>query len=684
MAKPRVQRIPLKINKSAEITPFERVVNWDIKTQLKNPINAVSFRDIHDGEKILIELRIFIRGQRKPSGSVGKILNYIDYVAIIGGMVGAKSLSMYIEELNSKADHANTVMQNVSTIKCFLKHLIDATIIPQEQLPETPEGGPAKGKSSFFEIASRDLEGLADALKSYKTLISEYELKYRLDTTSAGVCFFCDESMRLIHEHSLKDLHESLDDIDFCDSIISSITDDDFIRYKGIDNFSEAFKDSRTVVEAFSILYSRYGQQDKVPSPDYWPKGLYDFLKIRGYRVADIRNELFLLNSAPSEMMLEAVRDLSKENIDRYKKVENYSYKHFSMKSVEVCFKILFINYGRFLPIAEDWPVGLVDYCKVKQWNTKRIYSAFFPDRQVHQPLFLAYLSHEELAPNVDTVFKYTYLDAITPAFEPKKVRVFMGKFRGAPVDKDLSNNDQLVILTIRYIKKYKSILTMSDLGIAYLSQENPSIFGHINRNRGEFELKTYDVCTACDWVHISLEKYAKEHPIIKPLTFKGTTGENFRPTHAVIDTLKGVPQGKIKLKLNHKRTSTTTQYTENAVTDAQIDTKQMNFQTFIVNQSKLSVDELKDTVDSSLNLQELAYSKRVIFSDVHDIAEWIAYRAEIVKEKDRLILSNPKRWVKYWQVKLAEYEALISMVTSQDYHAATILSDELTIPYLD
>tara|TARA_R110001583_G_scaffold193388_2_gene361828 strand:- start:752 stop:973 length:222 start_codon:yes stop_codon:yes gene_type:complete len=73
-----------------------------------------------------------------------------------------------------------------------------------------------------------------------------------------------------------------------------------------------------------------------------------------------------------------------------------------------------------------------------------------------------------------------------------------------------------------------------------------------------------------------------------------------------------------------------------------------------------------------------------VIFSDLHDIAGWIAYRAEIVKEKDRLILSNPKRWVKYWRVKLAEYEALISMVTTQDYHAAAILGDELTIPYLD
>jgi hypothetical protein len=684
MAKPRVQRIPLKINKSAEITSFERVVNWDIKTELKNPINAVSFRDIHDGEKILVELRIFIRGLRSSSVYIFIILNYINYVAVIAGMVGAKSLSLYIEELQSKADHPNSIMQSIATIRRFLEHLIGANTIPREKLPNVPKGVPAKGKSSFFEIASSDLEGLADVLEPYEIDISEYKLKYKLDTISAGVCFLCDESMRLIHERSLKDLSESLDDIDFCDSIISSITDEDINRYKGIENFSEAFKDRRTVVEAFSILYSRYGLQDKIPSPDYWPNSLYDFLKIRGYKVADIRSELFLLKSAPSEMMLEVLRDLSKEDIERYRKVENYSYKHVSTKSVEACLKILFVNYGRFLPIAAEWPFGLADYCKVHQWGTKRIYSAFVPDRQVHQPLFLAYLSHEELAPNVDTVFKYTYVDAITPAFEPNRVRVYMGKFRGAPVDKDLNKNDPLIILTIRYIKKYKSILATSDLGIAYLSQENPSIFGHVNRNRGEFELKTYDASTACDWVHNSLEKYAKEHPILKPLTFKKATGENFRPTHAVIDTLKGVPQGKIKEKLSHKSTSTTTQYTTNAVTDAQIDTKQRNFQAFIVNQSKLSVDELKDTVDSSLNLQELAYSKRVIFSDVHDIAEWIAYRAEIVKEKDRLILSNPKRWVKYWQVKLAEYEALISMVTSQDYHAATILSDELTIPYLD
>jgi len=684
MAKPRVKRIPLKISKSAEITPFERVINWDIKTELKNPTDAVSFRNIHDGEKILVELRVFIRRLRSSSGHTFIILNYIKYVAVIGGMVGAKSLSMYIEELHSKEEHPNALMQAIAAIKRFLKHLIEANTIPHEELPNTPEGVPTEEKSSFFEIASRDLKGLADVLEPYKTYISEYELTYRLDTISAGVCFFCDESMKLIHKQSQKDLRESLDDIDFCDSIISSITDDDFIRYKGIDNFSEAFKDSRTVVEAFSILYSHYGQQDKIPSPDYWPKGLYDYLKNRGYKVADIRNELFLTKSTSSGVMLEAIRDLSKEDIKRYRKIENYSYKHFSMKSVEVCFKILFVNYGRFLPIAEDWPVGLVDYCKVHQWGTKRIYSAFFPDRQVHQPLFLAYLSHEELAPNVDTVFKYTYIDAITPAFEPNKVRVYMGKFRGAPVDKDLSKNDPLIILTRRYIKKYKSILATSGLGLAYLSQENPSIFGHINRNRGEFELKTYDRSTAPDWVHISLENYAKEHPLLKTLAFKGATGENFRPTHAVIDTLKGEPQGKIKLKLNHKNTSTTAKYTTNAVTNAQIDTKGRNYQTFLVNQSRLHEDELTDTAESSLDLQELAYSKRVIFNDLHVIADWIANRAEIVKEKDRLILSNPRRWVNYWQVKLAEYEALISMVTSQDYQAATILCNELTIPYLD
>lgn len=605
----------------------------------------------------------------------------MDFVASIEGLVGAKSLNMYIKELFSKVDSANTLRMNISTIKLFFKHLVTSMVIPNETLPDTPKGVEPTTKKSFFEIASSDLDGLSASLKGYENDILEYASQFKLDTTGAGACFFSNEAIRLLHKHSLVDLRESLKDIDFCDSVVNSITDGDLQEYSGLECFSNTFKDTRTVEEAFAILYSLYNEQGKVPSPDYWPKGVYNFINTRGYKVEDVRHEFSLLESSPSQMMKNAIFDLNDEDIERYSKIEDWSAKHLNKKSIEVCFKILFIKFGRMLPVSADWPKGIADYCKGKGWDIKRVHSAFFPDRQVHQPLLIAFLSHRELVPNVDTVFFYTYLDAITPAFEPSKVRVFMGKHRGASVDKDISKNDPLVVLVKEYIEKYKRLLFDSELGRIYLRQENASIFGHLNRNRGAFELKSYDASNTSDYVHHGINKYAKEHSILKPLALHRTTGESFRPTHAVIDKLMGVPQGVIKTKLGHSDSSTTDGYTRSTETNALIQTKQRDFQSFMVEQARVSPNELEE---SSLNLKKLEHSKRVIFSNVNEIALWIAYRAKIYREKDRLILSNPTRWVKHWQHKLAEYEAIIPMVSSKDFYAATKIADKLQLPHLD
>ena len=201
------------------------------------------------------------------------------------------------------------------------------------------------------------------------------------------------------------------------------------------------------------------------------------------------------------------------------------------------------------LPDAKCWPDGLVDYCKGKKWTTKKLYSAFFPDKHIHQPLLLAFLSHQELAPNVDSVFFYMYLDAITPSFESNKMRVFLGKHRGSPVDKYINKHDPLILLAQKVIDKYKEILPESEMGRTYAKQENVSIFRHIDRLHGRFRLKNYDAGTASDWVHDAIKHYAKKKLILQPLAINGTTGENFRPTHAVIDKLKGVNQGLIKKK---------------------------------------------------------------------------------------------------------------------------------------
>lgn len=84
------------------------------------------------------------------------------------------------------------------------------------------------------------------------------------------------------------------------------------------------------------------------------------------------------------------------------------------------------------------------------------------------------------------------------------------------------------------------------------------------------------------------------------------------------------------------------------------------------------------------INVEALVESKRVLFSDVNCIAEWIAYRTKILSDKNRLILNNPARWTKYWEVKLAEFEALLSMVGSKEYSLASEIAKSLFLPYLD
>lgn len=77
------------------------------------------------------------------------------------------------------------------------------------------------------------------------------------------------------------------------------------------------------------------------------------------------------------------------------------------------------------------------------------------------------------------------------------------------------------------------------------------SIFGHISREKsqnGIYEFSTYDDGISAHWVRIKLKHYSEELNLIKLLIDKDdATGHNFRPTHAVIDVLKGAPVGQVK-----------------------------------------------------------------------------------------------------------------------------------------
>ena len=147
----------------------------------------------------------------------------------------------------------------------------------------------------------------------------------------------------------------------------------------------------------------------------------------------------------------------------------------------------------------------------------------------------------------------------------------------------------------------------------------------------------------------------------------------------------KGVPQGIIKKEMNHSSSSTTNGYTTRLETSTLIKKKHYNFQNYIIAQSRKVSDQNKQNKsDEVVVSHDPGYDKRIVFSDVNLVAEWIAYREKIHTDRDRLKLENPSRWEMHWQVVSAEYEALIGLVDSRTFAAAKKLALNIQLPFLD
>lgn len=379
----------------------------------------------------------------------------------------------------------------------------------------------------------------------------------------------------------------------------------------------------------------------------------------------------------------DVVGRVTQEDITRFQAVEHLNEFPTEHKSRELCVKILYSQFGYILPPSTKWPKGIGDWVK-SHWSIRDLKSAFFPDAKCHLHLLAAMLSHKDLWPNVDSVFYYAFMDCVRPAFEEGKVDILLEKKRGGGVDESLPLKDSLVVLLSKYLELFRHRLSASEEGRAVLGQERVSIFTHAFTMRDNRSIKQYDPSSSSDFIRSALAEYAKDNDILSVLNESGITGENFRPTKSVMATLKGVKQSVIKGKLNHVESVTTDGYTNKVETNTLLRDKQKSFQEFIVQQARVSQEEMEQPLDELVNIKAIEDSKRVIFSDINEFSEWIALRDNILIEKDRLSVSNPARWVNHWMVKLAELEGLLSLVDAIDYSKAKVLAESVELPYLD
>jgi len=363
-----------------------------------------------------------------------------------------------------------------------------------------------------------------------------------------------------------------------------------------------------------------------------------------------------------------------------------------SDRTVEIALKILFSRYNRELPSSLEWPSGMADFLKRRGWTPRRVGSALFPTSRIIGYYLTAILSHPTLSPNVDSVAFGLYLSSVKPAFEKGYHSIYLRKNRGASKEALLSSSDPLVQALLSLQAKLRQALPDVTMGVKYLSQHNVPMMVHITPSAGrQLSLRQLDPSSTSHVVRRVVREAAKEHSLLEPIA-NSVSGENFRPTHALIARLLGRSNAQIKKDLGHKNLSTTVGYTDRVETHALLIGKYQGFQKFLIDEagsqrrtgSGYLCSRTADDTCIELDKCFACADKRIVLSSPEIAAEWIAWRDAIKANESRFRMANPERWNVFWQVKLAEYESLIQQLDERAYLKAQKLSVSIVLPPLD
>ena len=222
----------------------------------------------------------------------------------------------------------------------------------------------------------------------------------------------------------------------------------------------------------------------------------------------------------------------------------------------------------------------------------------------------------------------------------------------------------------------------------AILNQKKIPLFLQFTPNNNIY-IRILDRSTLTNIVKRFLADLATEQPSILPLVQGSCTGQNFRPTIALIERLSGTGLLTIQKLLNHSHSTTTTIYTERVHTHSILLNKSKGFQQYLVdnalngdieNRNKaLKNKEFNEPVDQWLNCE----AKRIWFKDHEVIAEWIAWEKAIRESEEELKFDNIVRWENYWLPRLVKFQSLISMVLEVDKRNALELANHIKLPPL-
>ena len=144
-------------------------------------------------------------------------------------------------------------------------------------------------------------------------------------------------------------------------------------------------------------------------------------------------------------------------------------------------------------------------------------------------------------------------LDSFKLSTKKGKVTVYLEKFRGKHLCRDINESDQMISFCMRHANRMLNVLKNLNRGEvkAILNQKKIPLFLQFTPNNNIY-IRILDRSTLINIVKRFLADLATEQPSILPLVQGSCTGQNFRPTIALIERLSGTSLLMIQKLLNH------------------------------------------------------------------------------------------------------------------------------------
>ncbi|MFZ7791460.1 hypothetical protein [Acinetobacter lwoffii] len=274
--KPSIKESIIEFSK-LEITVEEKTYDISDLTNLEN-IHAIARA-----------LKIYLKGQQSSRAVFLELRNFLRFISKHSEKIDEKSITKYKKFLDTNVENGlSTKYQKFSRASAFVKGLISEDIIEDFPIPPNFSNFNGNQKDSFAEIARCYIEDDSHFdHQDIKVIMDRFELEH----LQAKALNYSLSAIDIIHKKAIVDIYKWEEDWEKVEKIIEQLSENDLEKLKCVTDFNSFYRRrERTLEEAFQILYSKFG--DNIPAVKYWPKGMEEFFRTKGWKSSRVKNLL--------------------------------------------------------------------------------------------------------------------------------------------------------------------------------------------------------------------------------------------------------------------------------------------------------------------------------------------------------------------------------------------------------